>query len=202
MLAAGTLPVAAATVSVPAGAQLAPAPNTWSPTASPMSVARTGQTATLLPDGDVLIAGGNANTADLYDPSTSTFTPTGSMSVARTNATATLLPRGNVLVAGGFDSRDRQLASAELYDPATGTFTPTGSMHTARSGQTATLLGDGKVLVAGGGCNKGHGFCNAGSFLDNLSSAELYNPKTGTWSVTGSMHRRAAVLHRHPARGR
>ena len=188
MLAAGTLPVVAAAVSVPAGAQLAPAPNTWSPTASPMSVARTGQTATLLPDGDVLIAGGGADTADLYDPSTGTFTPTGSMSVTRTNATATLLPSGNVLVAGGVDSRGRQLASAELYDPSTGTFTPTGSMHTARSGQTATLLGDGKVLVAGGGCNKGHGFCNAGSFLDNLSSAELYNPKTGTWSVTGSMH--------------
>ena len=188
MLAAGALPAAASAVSVPAGAQPAPAPNTWSPTASPMSAARTGQTATLLPDRDVLVAGGGAETADLYDPSTGTFTPTGSMSVTRTNATATLLPSGNVLVAGGVDSRGRQLASAELYDPATGTFTPTGSMHTARSGQTATLLGDGKVLVAGGGCNKGHGFCNAGSFLDNLASAELYNPKTGTWNVTGSMH--------------
>ena len=80
------------------------------------------------------------------------------------------------------------MASAELYDPSTGTFTPTGSMHTARSGHTATLLPDGQVLVAGGGCNKGHGFCDAGSFLDNLRSAELYNPKTGTWSTTGSMH--------------
>ena len=153
-----------------------------------MSVARTSQVATLLPDGDVLVAGGATRTADLYDPSMGTFTPTGSMSVARTNATATLLASGDVLVAGGADNRGRQLASAELYDPATGTFTPTGPMHTARSGQTATLLANGKVLVAGGGCNKGHGFCNAGSFLDNLTSAELYNPKKGTWSVTGSMH--------------
>ena len=163
-------------------------PNTWVPTAGPMSVARTGQTATLLPDGDVLVAGGATRTADLYDPATGSFTPTGSMSVARTNATATLLPNGDVLLAGGADNRGRQLASAELYDPATGTFTLTGSMHTARSGHTATLLADGKVLVAGGGCNAGHGSCDAGSFLDNLTSAELYNPKKGTWAVTGSMH--------------
>ena len=152
-----------------------------------MSVARAGQTATLLPDGDVLVAGGGTRTAELYNPSTGAFTPTGSMSVARTDATATLLPSGEVLVAGGVGSRGRQLASAEIYNPSTGTFNPTGSMHTARSGHTATLLGNGKVLVAGGGCNKGHGNCDAGSFLDNLRSAELYNPKTGTWSTTGSM---------------
>jgi WD40 repeat protein len=152
-----------------------------------MAVARTGGTATLLPDGDVLVAGGGTNKADLYDPSTGTFAPTATMSVARTNATATLLPSGDVLVAGGVDGRGRQVAGAELYDPSTGTFKTTGSMHTPRSGHTATLLPDGKVLVAGGGCNRGRGFCNAGSFLDNLTSAELYNPKTGTWSVTGSM---------------
>ena len=188
MLAAGVLPFAAASApSVPAGARAVQPPNTWSPTAGPMSVARMEQTATLLPDGDVLVAGGGTRTADLYGPSTGTFIPTGSMSVARTNATATLLPSGDVLVAGGVDSRGRQLASAELYDPSTGTFNPTGSMHTARSGHTATLLPDGRVLVAGGGCNKGHGNCDAGSFLDNLRSAELYNPKTGTWSTTGSM---------------
>ena len=162
-------------------------PNTWSPTAGAMSVARAGQTATLLGNGNVLVAGGGTKTADLYETSTGTFTPTGSMSVSRTDATATLLPSGLVLVAGGVDSRGRQLASAELYDPSTGGFRPTGSMHTARSGHTATLLPDGRVLVAGGGCNKGQGDCDSGSFLDNLRSAELYNPKTGTWSGTGSM---------------
>jgi N-acetylneuraminic acid mutarotase len=152
-----------------------------------MSVARTGQTATLLQNGDVLVAGGGTKSADLYNPLSGTFTPTGSMSVPRTNATATLLQNGDALVAGGVDNLGRQVESAELYNPASGTFTPTGSMHTARSGHTATLLPDGKVLVAGGGCNH-HGFCNAGAFLDNLTSAELYNPKTGTWSTTGSMH--------------
>jgi hypothetical protein len=152
-----------------------------------MSTARSGQTATLLDNGDVLVAGGGTRTVDLYEPSTGTFTPTGSMSVSRTNATATLLPNGEVLVAGGVDSRGRQLASAELYDPSTGGFRSTGSMHTARSGHTATLLPDGRVLVAGGGCNRGQGNCDSGSFLDNLRSAELYNPRTGTWSVTGSM---------------
>jgi Kelch motif/Galactose oxidase, central domain/IPT/TIG domain len=187
LLAAGMLPVVATSAaSVAAGAQAVQPPNTWAPTASPMSVARTGHTATVLPDGDVLVAGGGTRTADLYDPSSGTFTPTGSMSVARTNATATLLQSGQVLVAGGVDNTGRQVASAELYDPATGTFTPTGSMHTARSGHTATLLTNGKVLVAGGGCNH-HGFCNSGSFLDNLKSAELYNPKSGTWTPTGSM---------------
>ncbi len=188
-LAAGALPlVATSAASIPAGADAVQPPNTWLPTAGPMSVARAGGTATLLSDGDVLVAGGGTNTAELYSPATGTFTPTGSLPTALTDATATLLPAGDVLVAGGVDNSGRQQASAELYDPSTGTFTPTGSMHTARSGHTATLLADGKVLVAGGGCNSGHGSCNAGSFLDNLSSAELYNPKTGTWSVTGSMH--------------
>jgi Kelch motif/Galactose oxidase, central domain len=189
VLAAGGLTVTAwSAAPVPAGAQAVQPPNTWSPTAGPMSVSRTGQTATLLPDGDVLVAGGGTKTADLFDPSTGTFAPTGSMSVDRSDATATLLPDGGVLIAGGIDSRGRQVQSAELFDPSTGAFTPTGSMHTARSGQTATLLDNGRVLVAGGGCNRGGGFCNAGSFLDNLSSAEVYNPKTGTWSITGSMH--------------
>ena len=187
VLAGGMLPVTSASAASVAGAPVHP-PNTWSPTAGPMSVPRTSGTATLLVDGDILVAGGGTRTADLYDPSTGTFTPTGSMSVARTNATASLLPSGDVLVAGGVNNTGLQVASAELYDPATGTFTPTGSMRTARSGHTATLLADGKVLVAGGGCNAGHGFCNAGSFLDNLTSSELYNPKTGTWAATGSMH--------------
>jgi WD40 repeat protein len=188
-LAAAALPVVAASEpAVRADAAAVQPPNTWSPTAGAMSVSRAGQTATLLGNGDVLVTGGGTRTAELYDNSTGAFTPTGSMSVARTDATATLLPSGDVLVAGGVDGRGRQLAGAELYDPSTGAFKSTGSMHTARSGHTATLLPDGRVLVAGGGCNKGAGFCDSGSFLDNLSSAELYDPKSGTWSVTGSMH--------------
>src|SRR5205807_8010904 len=109
-----------------------------------------------------------------------TWTATGSMNFARIVFTATLLTNGKVLVAGGFDGT-ATLSSAELYDPATGLWTPTGSMTTPRLGHTATLLQDGRVLVAGGtigcGCS-----CSA------LASAELYDPITGTWTLTGNMN--------------
>jgi WD40 repeat protein len=148
-----------------------------------MAVARNGQTATLLQDGDVLIAGGSGdNTAELYDPKTGTFGETGPMNVVRTlGATATLLPDGRVLIAGGSDNSIdlKPLASAELYDPATGKFSPTGSMARARYDHTATLLQDGRILVAGG-------FGSSGEFL---ASAELYDPATGKFSPTGSMTR-------------
>jgi hypothetical protein len=161
--------------------------NTWIP-AGPMNVGRVGATATLLPDGRVLVAGGGTDTAELYNPATRQFTPTAKMPVTVSYATATLLPDGNVLVAGGEHGPGlAQVTSAELYDPAAGTWTATGSMNTARSGQTATLLPDGDVLVAGGGCNIGHD-CDAGSFLNTLASAELYDPATGTWAKTGKMH--------------
>jgi hypothetical protein len=172
--------------AAPAAARSQGPPNTWIPT-GPMRAARAGQTATLLPDGKVLVAGGGTASAELYNPATGSFTPTGSLPVAVSAATATLLPDGDVLVAGGLHGQ-RQVASAELYDPATGTWSATAPMTVARSGQTATLLPDGDVLVAGGGCNgTGYG-CDAGSFLYNLSSAELYDPATGTWTRTGSMH--------------
>ncbi len=182
---------AAAATAAPAApaAKATGTANTWAPTATPMSVARTGQTATLLTDGKVLVAGGGSASAELYDPATRTFAPTGSMSVARRDATATLLPGGEVLVAGGCcTSKGAGLSSAELYNPATGTWTPTGPMSHARYGHTATLLPGGQVLVAGGACNGTNYGCDAGSFLSNQVSAELYNPATGTWAKTGSMH--------------
>jgi hypothetical protein len=111
--------------------------------------------------------------AELYDPKTGTFSPTGSMVIPVEGCTATLLSDGRVLMAGGLGGELGLLASAELYDPKTGTFSPTGSMTVGRAGATATLLSDGRVLVAGGG--------NAGA------SAELYDPATGTFSQTGSM---------------
>jgi Calx-beta domain/Kelch motif/Galactose oxidase, central domain len=168
-----------------------PATETWSLTGN-LNTDRAGETATLLPNGKVLLAGGwgncttNAgclylNSAELFDPATGTWSTTGNLNTTRTDYTATLLPNGKVLVAAGLnrhrDVPDVLLNSAELYDPATGTWSMTGSLNAARFDHTATLLPNGKVLVAGGG------------FAGNeLNSAELYDPTTETWSTTGNLN--------------
>ncbi len=140
-----------------------------------MSTGRYCHTATLLPNGKVLIAGGTDGqsfpaTAELYDPGTGTFRATGSLNAVRCYHTATLLPSGKVLIAGGSFTQP----SAELYDPSTGTFRATGSMIDDSYHGTATLLTDGRVLLAGGSTRGGF-------------SAEVYDPSTGTFSATGSM---------------
>lgn len=112
-----------------------------------------------------------------------TWTLTGSLNVARANFTATLLQNGQVLVVGGRDNNYTPLASAELYNPSTGTWTTTGSLHTARYDHTATLLQNGQVLVAGG-----YRMDPSTYSTIPLASAELYNPATGTWTTTGSLH--------------
>jgi len=147
---------------------LAQTPGTFTPTGS-MAASRYLHTATLLADGRVLIAGGNAaGTAELYDPATGAFASTGNMTTPRTAHTATLLPNGKVLITGGYGP----LASAELYDPATGMFSATGTMNSSRAVHTATLLADGRVLIAAGSAT---------------TSAELYDPSTGTFTPTGSL---------------
>jgi hypothetical protein len=145
-----------------------------------MTTARVNHTATLLGTNKVLIAGGDSSgTAELFDPSTGSFTATGSMQVARNAHTATLLPGGQVLVAAGITQQASMENTAELYDPTAATFTLTkGTLQTGRYGHTATLLNNGKVLIAGGCCT------NAAS----LGSAELFDPATGTFSSTGSMN--------------
>jgi N-acetylneuraminic acid mutarotase len=163
--------------------------NTWTPTGS-MTTARTGHTATLLANGEVLVAGGGNGTgsltsAELYNPATGKWTVSGSMATARGSHTATLLPNGEVLVAGGVSNGSSPwapscTATAELYNPFTGQWTTTGSMTKPRDSHTATLLNNGSVLVAGGLCNGGF------TYPDN--TAEVYDPSTGTWKATGSMN--------------
>ena len=159
-----------------------PASGTWTTTGN-LNTRRFAHTATLLPNGKVLVMGGNDGTnitasAELYDPVNQTWTATGSMGLARVGNTATLLPEGKVLVAGG-DNFGSLLASAELYDSGSGTWTPTGSLVHARTTHTATLLPSGKVLVAGG--YDGHP-------NNHLASSELYDPASGTWTAAASLN--------------
>jgi hypothetical protein len=121
-----------------------------------MGVARAHHTATLLPNGLVLVAAGygsgggplNDVSSQLYDPSANTWSPPSYMAYGRFGHTATLLAGGKVLVAGGLGGTITN--SAELYDPATGTWGAAAAMATARYFHTATALTSGKVLVAGG----------------------------------------------------
>jgi N-acetylneuraminic acid mutarotase len=158
-----------------------PAIGSWSGTGS-LATPRQEATATLLPNGKVLVAGGHDTTfggsrsAEVYDPATGLWSGTGSLVEARYDATATLLPNGKVLVAGGYGDNTHR-ATAELYDPASGSWQATGSMATPHRFATATLLPDGKVLVAGG---ETPGFVSGGT-------AELYDPATGQWSPTASL---------------
>jgi len=127
----------------------------------------------LLPGGKVLVTGGlptdraSLASSELFDPTTGTWSATGSMNTPRVFDTATLLPSGKVLVAGGFNSNGGVgLDSAELFDPATGMWTQTGSLNGVRNLHAATLLRNGKVLVAGGVDQTG---------INVLASAELFS---------------------------
>ena len=147
-----------------------------------MSAARALHTATLLLDGTVLISGGfnldtdldisqwTLDSAEIFDPATEEFRPTGSLTNAATRHTATLLDDGRVLLAGGYSRL------AQLYDPASGSFSETGSMIVRRTEHTATRLADGRVLITGG----------FDATIQN--STEIYDPATGVFSPAGSMH--------------
>ena len=155
-------------------------------TTGSMNVARIDHTATLLANGEVLVAGGDNNktgylsSAEVYNPATGKWTLTGDMTVPREGHGAALLSNGQVLVAGGINASTNgcaTLATAELYNPLTVTWTATGSMTTGRYSFVLVALPNGQVLAAGG-TNCGGG---------GLTSAELYNPSTGKWTATGSM---------------
>ena len=159
----------------------------WS-RAAPLSTNRIGHTATLLADGRVLVVGGETSyhyalfrngTAEIFDPATGAWTPTGSMISTRwpTTATATLLPSGKVLVAGGW-AMDAYPFGGELYDPRTGEWTAVGELVTGRYQHTASGLANGKVLLASGVVDDMTGTTG--------SAAELYDPATGSWTPTGN----------------
>src|SRR5262245_18580736 len=211
----------------------------WSVTGG-LSTIRSGYTATLLPNGKVLVAGGEdlllaiggsdrvSNRAELYDPATGIWSKTGDMTSGRVLHTATLLPNGKVLVVGGWSGSDISAYGAELYDPASGTWTldpgwpafyhtatvlpsgkvlivgggyggpflgyasvydpatetwsVTGRMQIGRAEHTATLLPNGKVLIAGGARNS-----DVGPFIEYPNSMEVYDPDTGIWTISGSL---------------
>ncbi|HEY0795077.1 MAG TPA: hypothetical protein VGD64_04780 [Acidisarcina sp.] len=148
--------------------------------------------------GKVLICGGVSSgstitqTAELYDPGTGTFTDTGSLQYAHRAFTATWIPAiGMVLIAGGFDASGSPSTAAELYNPVSGTFSVTGSLHHAHAYHTAALLpstgSQGTVLV-------NSGFDIGGGATQHVSRyAELYDPVSGTFSDTGSLHHDHAV---------
>lgn len=164
----------------------------WSLTTNDPSIDRFLATLTKLPDGRLLLAGGYTGhgtgptyrTAEIYDPVTDRWSPTGSMAEVRKNHTATLLTRGpnagKVLVVGGADrSPDNQATvGCELFNPATGSWSSTGSLNESRSAHTATLLPSGGVLVTGGQVNLSS---------PSRNSAEIYDPDTGTWSPVAAM---------------
>ena len=142
-----------------------------------MSVARAAHTATLLNDGRVLIVGGLGGgvSAELFDPTTRTFSRTGDLQVARASHTATLLPDGRVLIAGGYNCQF--LGSTEIFDPAQGTFTLGPSMLQPRIDHLAVTLADGRTLMIGG---------QGGESLF-LASAEVFDPVASKFTLTGSM---------------
>ena len=172
-----------------------PASGTWS-AAGPMAVRRALHSAILLRDGRVLVAGGRTcpsappvacdftaftNTAEIYDPATNAFTPTGNMAVPRHTTDATMLADGRVLVPAGFGGPSTGWDSADVYDPSTGTWTATGPLAIGRSRQGAVTLPDGRAIVAGG-------------FTGN-NTAEVYEPSTNSWSLTANLASAARNNH-------
>jgi uncharacterized protein (TIGR03437 family) len=165
-------------------------PNTgqFSATGNP-ATPRSNHIAVRLHNGKVLIASGNGapfsnilNTAELYDPATGQWGAAGNLNVARQSPRATLLLDGRVLVTGGMIVVNGAAVftnTAEVYDPATNAWTPTRAMNAGRVLHTVTLLPNGKVLAAGG---------SSAAFRPRLQgTAELYDPATDSWMLTGEM---------------
>ncbi|MBI4916303.1 MAG: right-handed parallel beta-helix repeat-containing protein [Acidobacteria bacterium] len=171
-----------------------PSTSAFTPTTGTLNVARYGHAAVLLPDGTVLIVGGESaggltTVAEIFDPVTQSFSTTsGGLGTGRYNFSATWVPSAaKVLIAGGQTSTGIT-SSFEVYDPTTRTFTPGGGMNMtqARASHSAAPLADGRVLIVGGEDPSGN----------SLNSAEVWDPSTGAFTVTGSL---AAARSAHGA---
>lgn len=147
-----------------------------------LALARSAHTATPLPDGRVLVAGGSVAesagfttaTTEIFNPGTGSFSAGPSMTMPRFNHSAIPLDDGRVLVLGG-----NGLRSAEVYSPTTNTFSPVGNMAVNHGlGHVAVKLGDGRVLVLGG---------DATLNIQPSAAAELFDPATNSFTSAGNM---------------
>jgi len=159
---------------------------------SPMHFPRQYHRATLLNDGRVLITGGSSKgtfdpstQAEVYNPKTNQFTLVPSMHHERIIHASVLLTDGRVLLAGGVNPKNYEAREdAEIYDPKKNQFIPISPMHFKRVDIQGIRLNDGKVLIAGGSSlpfgPKDKAYFNP--------SAEIFDPVTGKFSFTSSMH--------------
>lgn len=165
-------------------AQLSSVKN-WGSARNPMGTARAFHTATNLPDGRILVAGGSngpniLRSAEVFDPASESSVFTRPMHDVRDLHSATVLPNGTVLIAGGFTTNSASTGStnaSEIFYPDTGVFLRTGVMVSSRSNHSAVTLPDGNVLVAGG--------FGANDIITN--SAEIYYSTAGRWRATTPM---------------
>jgi uncharacterized protein (TIGR03437 family) len=181
LISAATLPTTIATLAQEGG-------QSWTYTGS-LNTARDRHSATLLPNGKVLVVGGfsdaQIHTAELYDPQTGTWSVTGSPNVPTTSVSHGDTARERQgAPRWGVNSPDDLTSTAELYDPATGEWSFTGSLSAPLASHTATLLANGKVLFAGGGFLTHDGI---GISFNPTKTAQLYDPATGKWSLTGNL---------------
>jgi hypothetical protein len=162
--------------------------------AAPMIESRTRHTATLLPDGRVLVVGGQRfdfhdgglfpgrpSSAEIYDPRANRWSSTTPMDASRLAQTSTRLPDGRVLVTGGLDDQGVTLKSTEIYDAPEDRWISAAPMAIARSGHVATLMANGDVLVASGLGEE------PSRLTISLSSAEIYDSHTNVWVSVASM---------------